>query len=540
MTVSITTSRIQYDGDNVETGFIYPFKIYEDDDLNAIVADSSGVENTLILNTDYTVSGAGNDAGGSITLTSGSLVPSGSTLTLIREFDLTQETDHVDGQKTSAVSLEAPPDKSRLIDQQILEILSRSLHLRVSETGSEAATTLPSLSDRIASQFLGFDAEGNFIGVAGVIPSSVIVSAFMETLLDDADAVTARATLGAAAETEVLKKDGSVVMTGLLTLSGDPTSALHAITKQYADLARKNVIINGDFDIWQRGTNQTSNDYGSDDRWANIHVGSTKTHTQQKFTLGQTDVPGNPKYYSRTVVSSSAGASNFVYKSQRIEDVIKYAGETITLSFYAKADASKNIATDFLQDFGTGGSPSSEITGIGVATHALTTSWQKFTVSVAIPSVSGKTLGNNGDDSSGLRFWFDAGSDFDAETDSLGQQSGTFEISRVQVEKGDVATNFENRSIGQEFALCQRYYYEDDGLRLLAISARTTFQALANSVITLPTAMRTTPTVVLGSGGNVSGLSATPRSARTITVIGTPTSAAATASFAGYAADAEL
>lgn len=208
MTVSIVISRIQYDGDNVELVFIYPFKIYEDDDLSAIVADSDGVEGPLILNTDYTVSGAGNDAGGSITLVAGSLVPVGSTLTLIREIDLTQDTDHVDGQKTSADSLEAPPDKSRLIDQQIIEKLDRSLHLRVSETGSEEATRLPSLSDRIASELLGFDAEGNFIAVVGVVPGSVIVSAFMETVLDDADAPTALATLTA------LAKDGSVPMTG--------------------------------------------------------------------------------------------------------------------------------------------------------------------------------------------------------------------------------------------------------------------------------------------------------------------------------------
>ena len=55
----------------------------------------------------------------------------------------------------------------------------------------------------------------------------------------------------------------------------------------------KNRIINGNFDVWQRATSQTSSGYGSDDRWTNSNTGSTKTHSRQTFDLGQTDVPGN-------------------------------------------------------------------------------------------------------------------------------------------------------------------------------------------------------------------------------------------------------
>ena len=88
----------------------------------------------------------------------------------------------------------------------------------------------------------------------------------------------------------------------------------------------------------------------------------------------------------------------------------------------------------------------------------LTTSWQKFTVTVNIPSISGKTLGSNNDDFLGLYFWLDAGSDYNSRTNSLGQQSGTFDIAQVQLEAGSVATPFEMRPIGTELALCQRYY----------------------------------------------------------------------------------
>lgn len=224
-------------------------------------------------------------------------------------------------------------------------------------------------------------------------------------------------------------------------------------------VAFRNKIINGNFDIWQRATTQTSNGYGSSDRWYNEHGGSSKTTSRQLFTVGQTDVPNNPQYFTRTVVTSVAGATNNVIMSQLIESVRTFAGKTVTLSFWAKADANKNIAVEYAQNFGTGGSPSARVTGIGIATCALTTSWQKFTLTTTIPSISGKTLGTDENHNLQMAFWFDAGSSFNSRTNSLGQQSGTFDIAQVQLEEGSIATPFEQRPIGTELALCQRYYY---------------------------------------------------------------------------------
>ena len=220
----------------------------------------------------------------------------------------------------------------------------------------------------------------------------------------------------------------------------------------------RNKIINGNFDIWQRETSQTSAGYGSADRWNNDHSGSSKTASQQAFTLGQTEVPGNPKYYLRHVVTSVSGSGNYCLTQQKIEGVSTLAGKTATLSFWAKADSNKNIATEFSQFFATGGSPSSTVNGIGVTTHSLTTSWQKFTTTVSIPSISGKTLGTNGNDYLHLVIWFDSGSTYSSRNNSLGQQSGTFDIAQVQLEIGTAATPFEHRPIGMELSLCQRYY----------------------------------------------------------------------------------
>jgi hypothetical protein len=118
------------------------------------------------------------------------------------------------------------------------------------------------------------------------------------------------------------------------------------------------------------------------------------------------------------------------------------------------------MAVEFLQSFGTGGSPSATVTAIGVTTCALTTAWQKFTIPVSIPSISGKTLGTNNDDFLGVMFWMDAGSSFNARTNSLGQQSGTFDIAQVQFEADGSEGNYGNMIIrGNNSSATGNFYY---------------------------------------------------------------------------------
>ena len=281
------------------------------------------------------------------------------------------------------------------------------------------------------------------------------------------------------------------------------------IRGEIASLWRKNLIINGEPNVWQRGVSQSAAGYGSDDRWLNDNVGSTKVNSRQTFTLGQTDVAGNPKYYNRTIVTSVAGASNYALKAQRIENVLLLAGKTVTLSFDAKADAAKNIAISFDQNFGSGGSPSAEVLGAGV-THSLTDSWQRLSQTITLPSISGKTLGSAGGDYTQVIFWLDAGSTWDARTNSLGQQSGTFDIANVQVEFGNTATDFEQRPIGYERALCQRYYASTYADGIYAgdsnawdgrLESRTsgTANGAYSAVWQFPVQMRATPAIALYS-----------------------------------------
>ena len=321
------------------------------------------------------------------------------------------------------------------------------------------------------------------------------------------------------------------------TLQAEINAAGAAMNAVYFPPGLRNAILNGDFAIWQRATSQTSSGYGSDDRWTNGNLGSTKVASRQAFALGQTDVAGNPEYFARTVVTSVAGAGNFVAKQQRIEGVRRFSGRSVRVSFDARADAARPIAIDFAQSFGTGGSPSASVTAIGAQKFSLATAWQRFAATVAIPSVAGKTLGTAGNDHLEFTFWLDAGSSYNARSASLGQQSGTFDIANVQIEEGTEDTPFEIRPPGLELALCRRYHLRlPDALRYLTLPGSASNDRLLWE--SFPTTMRVAPTVanIVGSGSPTAS-AVTPEGIRWAASPGNTTAIAYVAS---YTADAEL
>ena len=255
---------------------------------------------------------------------------------------------------------------------------------------------------------------------------------------------------------------------------------------------RKNLIINGNFDVWQRGTSSsgtTSSGYQSADRWFFNASGATYTTAQQTFTLGQTEVPYNPKYFLRFTVT---GANDNAGVWQKIEDVRKSSGQTVTLSFWAKYNSdspSSTINLKFIQNFGTGGSPSSQVTVI--ETIRLYDVWTKYEVQHTFTSLSGKTLGS------------DNNSWFGLEISNGTNETWDMDLAQVQLELGKVATPFEHRSYGEELALCQRYYYRIDGNSgnntLLCIGQGTSTANVVGA-IPFPVRMRARPTALDESG----------------------------------------
>ena len=260
----------------------------------------------------------------------------------------------------------------------------------------------------------------------------------------------------------------------------------------------RNRFINGNFDVWQRGTSFSASAYAAD-RWKNGYGGGNATvFSQQSFTLGQTDVPNNPEFYSRLVTTSANSAGSYATLNQKIEDVRTFSGQTVTISFWAKADSVKNIAIEPYQNFGTGGSPSSSVL-VTPQKFALSTAWTKYTKTFTIPSITGKTIGTDANDFLQIAFWLEAGSTFNSRTDTLGNQNGTFEFAQLQIEKGSSATDFEHKSIGETTRECNRYFVGGTGNSLhigaggYATGSGQTARAYTNA--TFPARMRVNPTV---------------------------------------------
>ncbi len=206
----------------------------------------------------------------------------------------------------------------------------------------------------------------------------------------------------------------------------------------------KNYLINGNFDLWQRGTSFTvMNGYGAD-RWKHGSPG-TATVSRQPFALGQIDVPGNPRYFWRNQ-TTVAGAATATLIRQRIEGVRTLAGQTVTWSLWARNDTAKIFQVVVLQNFGTGGTPSGDVTVLNQA-QSIGTAWTRYTFTVAVPSIAGKTVGADNNDY--IEFLIQETSSF---------STFTLDTAQWQVEKGSITTEFEKRSIQLELTLAQRYY----------------------------------------------------------------------------------
>ena len=146
------------------------------------------------------------------------------------------------------------------------------------------------------------------------------------------------------------------------------------------------------------------------------------------------------------------------------------------------------FCTDFQQIFGSGGSVTVDGSAKKVD-HNITTSWQKFEVTLTTGSLSGKTIGTNGNDSLDLILNLPQASTY------------IFDLAQVQVEKGVVATDFEIRPIGEELILCERYFERmggEDANHPLATGAASS-TTTARGVIPYRVKKRADPTITFSA-----------------------------------------
>ena len=324
--------------------------------------------------------------------------------------------------------------------------------------------------------------------------------------------------------TEITAKGDLIVGTGSATfdnlaagangetlVADSSTSTGLRYTGNYA--AGKNAIINGDFFINQRAfTSNTTTDLYNFDRWQTVNADGTVTCTPQTFTPGTAPVAGyEGKNFLRIVTTGQTLTSARANFAQKIESVRTFAGQTVTVSFWAKANSgTPAISVEAFQNFGSGGSPSASVSGSvasgTVAKKTISTSWARYSATLTIPSISGKTLGTTNDGFLSMNFWISGGSDFNTRTDSLGIQSNTFDIWGVQVESGSVATAFQTATgtLQGELAAAMRYYQVLNRTAVSFIGMASSTTAMA-APVQLVQPMRTAPTVTMGTAGKNAG-----------------------------------
>ena len=324
-------------------------------------------------------------------------------------------------------------------------------------------------------------------------------------------------------QTEVqLIKNGAVVDADINGMSSSKLSgALPAISG--ASLTNlpagpgkaQNLIINGAMQVAQRGTSYTGNGYGSVDRFKMALTDADDNPTQSQADVASGTTPyslGFRKSYKITNGNQTggAGSNDLLAIDHKIEaqDIANSgwnyvsSSSNITISYWVKSSVAQNFFVRLLTKDGTP-------TRFAFQTGSLSANtWTKITKT--IPGNSNLQFDN--DNGSGLefRFYLFAGTDRTDNSVSLDAwathsstantpdqtstfyttNDATFEITGVQLEVGDSATDFEHKTFGEELALCQRYCQKN--IATLAVAASSVNMNMRTALFS---EMRASPTV---------------------------------------------
>lgn len=250
----------------------------------------------------------------------------------------------------------------------------------------------------------------------------------------------------------------------------------------------QNYIINGGFDVWQRGTSFGSTGYTADRFYSPI---SNATVSQET-----TDLPSGFRYGIKYVTTAANGFAQF---NQPLESdiVISLRGKTVTASGWVKISGSFSGNWAFQALYSTSSDAYASQTTLVPGSNkyhatAATTSWTRFSHTFTIPN-----------DAVGLRI--------ENLPDVVSPSGVTVRMTGIQLEVGSVATPFRRHanSLQGEIAACQRYYYQSPNYGGTWYTNGITFIDFEDRAIggtLFPVKMRTTPVVTLYAAGVTNGI----------------------------------
>lgn len=257
------------------------------------------------------------------------------------------------------------------------------------------------------------------------------------------------------------------------------------------DSSGKNLIINGAMSVAQRGTSVsaiTGNGYYTIDRMR-LSSGTAGTYNSSQEELpfdGTHDViPSGILHYLKY---ESITSNKFAGIQNRIEDVRILASQTVTVSFYAKGvnPNGGTLAVRLTQNFGSGGSSNVGLTD----TITLTSSWQRFEVTFNVGSLEGKTIGAGSYNIVAL----------EQSSENPSTDAWNMDLTGLQIEFGDKATDFEYEDYAATLRKCQRYYlkytFTESGGQTNKYGGASGL-GMQNGVVSFPTEMFSTPTFKL-------------------------------------------
>jgi hypothetical protein len=453
-TVPSNDRRESFTASAAQTVFPFDFPVYAAGDLR-VTRRRAGIDTILAIGADYAVTGAGNQAGGAVTLTVGATA--GDGITIESNMPIARTSALNNGGNLTAEQLNGDANRSVIVDQQLDAKLARTI--RVPSGDTSILTELPTAAER-ALRLFGFDGAGNPIAVDTAL-GTALVTPFMETVLAASDAANARALL-------------------------DVRSQLP-------------LVVNGGFDVWQASTSlaiaagatTTAAIYAAD-AWC------METSANQACLVSQQAGTGVSRYRARVQRNSGQTGVAVLRFQQPLEiwDVIKLRGQVVTATVTAKAGA--NFSGTLRMKLLTGTGTESRRTNAAAYTGEGT----QIDAAMALSTTDATFSGTSGVIASNIT---QAAWVFEWTPSGTAGVADFFELQDFRVDFGASPAVMRHEPYQQVLARCQRLYWKTLGPLLYVGNAAAAAQIQALT-IKLPVTMRVNPTVSLNFSGGVNVL----------------------------------